>query len=233
MNSLYWAIIRLSRSNSILRFLIDYLALGFYSIFRHNCTFLFQNSRYKYYYHLYNRTVAGERIVELPIAFRLLDKYKGKSILEVGNVISHYRHVTHDILDKYEVASGVINQDIIEFNPPQRYDLIISISTLEHVGRDYGEEYSPEKFNAAVRNLKKLLSRKGQLFVTLPVSFNLYLYKLIMSHKMPFTKESYLQRSSFLNDWVQIPFSKVKAREGYDNYYANANCIYVGQYFKK
>jgi hypothetical protein len=38
------------------------------------------------------------------------------------------------VLDKYEQAPGVINEDVVSFSPPQKYDLIVSVSTLEHVG---------------------------------------------------------------------------------------------------
>lgn len=233
LNKIYWFIINLSRSNFIFRNIVDFFALVYYKIFRVNRCFEFQGEPYKYFYHLYNRTVAGERIVEIPIVKRKVDEYQSKSILEVGNVLSHYFDIKHDILDKYEKAPGVINEDAMIYDPPKRYDLIVSISTLEHVGLDYGEEYSPEKFNLVLNNLKRLLSRNGQLFITLPISFNPYLQKLIMARKMSFTNEFYLQRSSFLNDWCQIPFAKVKKLNGYDNYYANANCIFIGQFFKK
>lgn len=57
-------------------------------------------------------------------------------MLEVGNVLSHYFPIHHDIVDKYEVCPGVINQDIADFLPQEKYDLILSISTVEHVGWD-------------------------------------------------------------------------------------------------
>ena len=59
-----------------------------------------------------------------------------KKILEVGNILSHYFSVNHDIVDKYEKDVDVINQDIIDYHPNKKYDLIVSISSLEHVGED-------------------------------------------------------------------------------------------------
>ena len=47
-----------------------------------------------------------------------------------------YYKFEHDIVDKYEKKKGIINQDIVDYKPDKKYDLIISISTLEHVGWD-------------------------------------------------------------------------------------------------
>jgi len=66
----------------------------------------------------------------------MVRKYRGKNILEIGNVLSRHIKLEHDILDKYETAKGVINEDIVDFKSEKKYDLIISISTLEHVGWD-------------------------------------------------------------------------------------------------
>jgi len=51
-------------------------------------------------------------------------------------VLSHYFAVKHDIVDKYEIAPSVVNEDLVNFKPGKKYDLIVSISTLEHVGWD-------------------------------------------------------------------------------------------------
>ncbi|MDR4467711.1 MAG: hypothetical protein MRJ68_05315 [Nitrospira sp.] len=99
-------------------------------------TFVFDRKSYPYLYHFCNKTWKNERGVEIPIFRELLLEHDGQRVLEVGNVLSHYFPIHHDVVDKYEVAPGVINQDIVEFVPPERYDLILSISTLEHVGWD-------------------------------------------------------------------------------------------------
>ena len=67
---LYWQITNFSRSNIIARAVIDILALALYKVFRSDKYFTFQGKRYRYFYHLYNRTVSGERVVEIPIAKR-------------------------------------------------------------------------------------------------------------------------------------------------------------------
>ena len=105
-------------------------------------TFILQGRPYRYFYHPYNTTWKNERAVEIPI---ILDKiqfyhYQGGRILEVGNVLSNYVHFQHDIIDKYDKSEGVINQDVVDFQPAEnendKYDLIVSISTIEHVGWD-------------------------------------------------------------------------------------------------
>ncbi|MEK6586221.1 MAG: hypothetical protein AABZ24_07730, partial [Nitrospirota bacterium] len=116
-------------------------------------TFQFDGREYEYLYHPYNRTWKNERGVEIPIFRELLLKYEGKRVLEVGNVLSHYFPIRHEVIDKYEVSSGVINQDIVEFVPQDKYDLIISISTLEHVGWDE-QPQKPGKLLQAIDHLR-------------------------------------------------------------------------------
>ena len=81
------------------------------------------------------RTWRNERTVAVPI-WNLVRRFEeqNKKILEVGNVLSYYFKVNHDILDKYEIMDGVINEDVVDFRPSKQYDLIVSIVTLEHVG---------------------------------------------------------------------------------------------------
>lgn len=230
---IYWFIVGLSRSNRVFRFVIDILALVYYKLFRSHKTFVFQGVKYSYFYHLYNRTVAGERVVEIPIAKKLLDEYKGRNILEVGNVLSHYFSIDHDVLDKYEKAPGVINEDVVNFKPSKEYDLIISISTLEHVGFSYGEKKDPNKFLFATERLKKLLAPGGELFATFPIYINPGIDDLFLNNKMPFNKEYLFKRVSFWNEWVEIIKKEALRGAKYEGYYANTNILYIGRYRKK
>jgi hypothetical protein len=111
---------------------LEYL---YFKTFKHS-KFAFNGQNFSYFYHWYNKTWRNERAVEVPIIWNIVKKYKRKRILEVGNVLSHYYPIRHEILDKYEKAPGVINLDVVDFKPAKKYDLIISISTLEHVGWD-------------------------------------------------------------------------------------------------
>ena len=78
-------------------------------------TFVFKGYTLNYFHHAYNKTWQNERAVEIPIIWGILTGYQGKRILEVGNVLSHYIPVEHDIVDKYEMAPGVINQDVVDY----------------------------------------------------------------------------------------------------------------------
>ncbi len=197
---IYWRIIRLSRSNFLFKEAIDVSSYLFYKCFRNNKTFTFNGYKYSYLYHRYNRTVSGERIVEIPIARGILEEYKGKKIMEVGNVLSHYFPTNHTVLDKYEKGGRVINKDVVDYSEREKYDLIISISTMEHVGWDYGEKRDVRKFKKAVNKLKSNLKNGGMLIITLPLYYRKDLDNLILEHKTGFTKHYFLKRKNLWNE---------------------------------
>jgi hypothetical protein len=67
-------------------------------------TFVFNGRTYPYLYHVCNKTWKNERGVEIPIFREMLLHHQNARILEVGNVLSHYFPVHHDVVDKHEVA---------------------------------------------------------------------------------------------------------------------------------
>lgn len=187
--------------------------------------FFFQGKRFNYFCAAYNNTCENERIIEIPIVMEWVSKYKDKDILEVGNVLSHYFNFAHDILDKYELKEGVINQDVVEFHPNKRYDLIISISTLEHVGWDEIPR-NPKKIIMAVENIKSLCAPDGKIIVTLPLGYNPELDKLLEGNLIQFDSQYFMKRVSRLNEWKQVPLSEVQGSEfGYPYPYGNAVLI--------
>ena len=131
-------------------------------------SFLFRDSKYAYFHDVINNTRSNERSIEIPIVMAVVKKYTNKKILEVGNVLSNYFNFPHDVVDKYEIDKGVINQDIIDYTSLEKYDLILSISTLEHVGWDESPR-DDEKIPKALKNLKSLLKSNGTMIVTLPI----------------------------------------------------------------
>lgn len=173
-------------------------------------TFHFDGKPYEYLYHMYNKTWKNERGVEIPIFRDLLMQYHGKRILELGNVLSHYCPVHHDIIDKYEIAPGVINQDIVEFTPRQKYDLIISISTLEHIGWDE-QPQKPIKLLQAIDHLRSAcLAPSGRLVASLPIGYNRYFDYLQNSGKSPFTTQHFLKRISRQNYWIESDWEQCR-----------------------
>jgi SAM-dependent methyltransferase len=211
-------------------------ALGYYyyKIFNSGRTFTFQKRTYSYFYHHYNVTWMGERAIEIPIIENVIKEYNGKRILEVGNVLNHYFDVNHDVVDKHEKDRNVINVDVVDFMPDDKYDLIISISTLEHVGWDEHLLYhrkEPQKTKRAFENLKRCLSAGGEMIITYPVGYNPNLDRLTDTGEIKWTRLLCMKRVSHDNCWVEKKWSEVR-REQYDCPYIAANGLVIG-YFKK
>lgn len=182
----------------------------YYQVIGARRTFWCQGQRYHYLCHRYNSTWKTERAVEIPLLLPYLDQRPGATVLEVGNVLAHYRPINHLVVDKYERAPGVLNEDIVDFWPNRRFDLIISISTLEHVGWDETPR-EPVKLLRAVAHLRRLLMPGGQLVVTLPVGYNAYLDQLLGADQLPFASRVCLQRISRDNCWREVEWSTIRS----------------------
>lgn len=191
-----------------------------------NSQFKFKGDNYEYFYHHHDKTWKSERAIEIPIIYKEVESYKGLKILEVGNVISNYLPFNGDILDKYEIGTQVINEDVVDFNPSYKYDLIISISTLEHVGWDE-DHIEPEKISMAINNLTKILKKGGKLIFTCPVGYNPHLDTLLSENKLPLTEKYFLKRISEDNQWIESTWDEVKNAE-YHNPYNYANAVLIG-----
>lgn len=192
--------------------------------------FSFNNKEYSYFSHRYNCAWRNERTVEVPIVWDKVKGYEGRNILEVGNVLSHYFSINHDILDKYEKGENVINQDVVGFSTKKKYDLIVSISTLEHIGWYWHED--PRKYKKvkeAVECLKKALSKNGKLMFTIPYDYNQKLDNYILNNEIKFDEVYFLKRVSKDNLWKQvdkIAIQKVKYGRPYHSANGVVVCIY-------
>jgi SAM-dependent methyltransferase len=133
--------------------------------------FSLDGETYPLFHSLHGRTWTTERAVEVPVARRVLSQHAGGRVLEVGNVLSHYGPVEHEVVDKYERGEGVANVDVLDLPPRPEYDLVLTISTLEHVGRDELPR-DPARAVAALEHLRRLLRPGGVLFATVPVGYN-------------------------------------------------------------
>ena len=190
--------------------------------------FVFKDKKYPYLRHIYNKAYENERTVEVPIIWEEIKKAKSKNVLEVGNVIRNYYPGTdHDVLDKYEKGEKIINEDINEFRADKKYDLIVSVSTMEHVGWDE-KPRNPEKIISALKNIKEnCLAKNGKFIFTIPLGYNRILDEFLRSKKLSFTEQYFLKRISSNNHWVEVEYDKVKeAIYGYP--FPNANAIMVG-----
>lgn len=140
-----------------------------------------------YNVHPYNNW--SERAVEIPLAVDFLQRYgMGKQILEVGNVLSYYGPLPIqcpgiggvEIIDKFEQQPGVKNIDLLDVSHP--YDVIVSISTVEHIGQDAYGESTQGDLEAPLKAISKiydLLKPGGKAFLTVPFGRLTYLGWLI------------------------------------------------------
>ena len=154
-------------------------------------------------------------------------------------MLSYYLKVDNDILDKYEIMDGVINEDIVDFNPLKRYDVIISIFTLSVVrwsedieARRTGTNSpsvsprDPNKVLGAINNLNRLLAPGGQIVIFHDLGRNPAMDKLLKSGELRFDKYYYLKRISGYR-WKEVDgldLNEVK----YDKSIPSANEVLVG-----
>jgi SAM-dependent methyltransferase len=149
---------------------------------------------YRYLYHRHKFTWLTERAVEVPVAQALVDGYGADRVLEIGNVLSHYRPQPHQVVDKYEQAPGVLNEDVLDLGGLGQFDLIVAISTLEHVGWDESPR-DPAKAARAVAVLRSLLAPGGLLAVTVPVGYNAAFDAALRSGEVPLDRAVALRRA--------------------------------------
>jgi hypothetical protein len=190
-------------------------------------TFSALGRTYRYFYHLYNITWKNERAVEIAIALDFVDHHPSTNMLEVGNVLSWYRSGRHDILDKYEVTDGVINEDVVDFDPGHTYDVIVTISTLEHVGWDETPR-DPTKVLRAAEHLKGLVAPGGIMLVTVPIGQNPGLDAALGDGTLRFTKQCFMKRLARTR-WREATWDEVKDAKS-DYPYRGANALFIGIY---
>lgn len=164
--------------------------------------------------------------MEIAVVWGLVRQYPPQKVLEVGNVLSHYFPIRHDVLDKYEIVPGVINKDAADFESHKNYDLIVSISTLEHIGWDEIPRDST-KIIRAIENLMKCLAKGGTMISTLPIGYNPNLDKMIREGRLKFTKQYCLRKVSTDNRWSEAECSEV-LQQSYDHSFHSANGLVIG-----
>jgi hypothetical protein len=164
--------------------------------------FVVDGREYDYLWHPLESTWRSERAVELPIGLAELASADPQRTLEVGNVLRKYAgaDASHGVIDKYERAPGVVNADALSFSGGP-FDLIVSISTLEHVGYDE-QPRDAAKAVRAVENLRGLLSADGGMLATIPIGYNRDLDDALREGSLG-ARVSYLARLGELK-WKQI-----------------------------
>lgn len=191
-------------------------------------TLPFKGETLTYFYHRYNITWVTERVVEVPIALSYMAKVPSGNVLEVGNVLSHYFPPQHQVLDKFEGGPNVIREDIVTFNPAKRYDLIISISTFEHIGFEDDGDPDPDKILQAVDACRKLLAPGGLLVITVPFGYNPSLDAYVQAGKVPCRKAHFFEKLS-KTEWRETDMASALKRK-YCHPHPYANAIMVAEF---
>jgi len=190
-------------------------------------TFRHDGSDHGYLRHPYNHTWLNERAVEVPLAESVLAGYDPARVLEVGNVLAHYRPVRHTVVDKYERQAGVHNVDVVDIDLAGPFDLILAISTLEHVGLDEDVQ-DPGKPARAIAHLASLLAPGGRLWCTVPVGYNRSLDRLLREDGLGFTRLTALRRLDRANRWAEVPVDEVWD-VAYDRLLYTAHAVVVAE----
>jgi len=114
---------------------------------------------------------------------------RASRVLEVGNTLRHYENelswlcnlAERRIIDKFETYPGVEQLDVMELERGQGYDLILCLSTVEHIGQhttpdgQYGEAggevaHRRDRFAplGAIARIYDLLAEDGRALITVP-----------------------------------------------------------------
>lgn len=94
----------------------------------------------------------------------LLNEYPEGTVFEFGHVTQHYGIGAPDV--------------IVDLSSPTTFDLIVSISTIEHVGW-FGWLRSESKAREALDRLMPLLSSGGKMFFTAPTGYDPHLVEIV------------------------------------------------------
>ncbi|AKD24655.1 hypothetical protein CL55_00003220 [Polynucleobacter duraquae] len=189
--------------------------------------FTFDGVRLEYFYHLYNKTYENERIIEIPIISHLINKYNLIEYCELGNVVWNYGIRGHMVIDKYDLSSSVLKEDIATYKPSKKIANMISISTLEHVGWDEGER-GYDKVGQAFNNIMNNVIIQGGYFIyTFPVGYNPFLDNYILKNKNLFKKLFFMKRISIDNVWVETNLEDCMNTK-FDSPFINANGLVIG-----
>ena len=195
--------------------------------FKEGGKFQFKNRLLSYCNSKIGFAFANERTIEIPSALFLIRNNNNKKTLEIGNVLSKYSSFNHNVIDKYEKNEKVINADVVSYIPKEKYDIVISVSTLEHVGFDEIDK-NPNGFIDAINNIKKnCIKKNGMLIFTVPLGYNHHMDKIIKEHKIKIDETHYFKRVSLSNTWEETN-EKDAFKHRYNFPYECANAILIG-----
>ena len=180
------------------------------------------------FYAHYNITWCNERAVEVPLARWYLEQ-AGGPVLEVGHVLGHYGDHGHLVVDKFEAAEGVLNEDVTQWQTDRRFDLILSISTFEHIGFDDDVDgASGNKIKAAIAACRALLQPGGRLVFTVPLGYNPDLDQMIEAGQLGYDRGWFLLRSG-PREWKEVASNQAMGTR-FGQPYPFANALLIAEF---
>jgi SAM-dependent methyltransferase len=192
-------------------------------------TFPFRGRQLEQFYHGYNVTWTNERVVEVPIGRTLVTECNGPDVIEVGNVLGHYGPIQHRVVDKFEKAPGVINEDAATWQPGRRYDLVLSISTFEHIGYDDDDhDTTGAKILQAIANCRRWLKPGGRLVLTAAPGYNPTFDALVRDNRMGADRLEFFHRASRLR-WKPCDAATALAAR-YHSPYPFGNAVILAEF---
>jgi hypothetical protein len=188
--------------------------------------FEFAGERHRYLFHRYKWTWLTERAVEVPIARSFVERHAADRVLEIGHVLGHYGPQEHTVVDKYEQAPGVLNRDVFELDDLGRFEAVVAVSTLEHVGWDE-EPRDRGRSAASLHAAQRSIAPGGKLLVTVPVGYHPGLDEAIQSGEFRFASARALRRRQFGPHWDEVEPDSVWGTP-YDFLLYSARAVFVG-----
>ena len=185
-------------------------------------TFPWDGVRLRYFDHPYNDTALNMRRIEIPIVRHHMRKMlRGRGpirVLEVGNVLSNYQDIAWPVIDLHE--DGCINEDITTYRPPEPVDLIVSISTVEHVCGDP---------NAVLANIRSCLAPGGLAVITIPPRYNKHIRRYLQKGILAYDRISAMRHAG-QNQWTPCTIREAIAQPANScsgRWHGGMACIYL------
>ena len=167
--------------------------------------FVFRGVKLVYLDHKYNHASLNMRSIEVPIIERYVRQFDPRRVLEIGNVLRHYRKYTHTCVDATERGKGIYNRDVMTWRPDKRWDLVVSISTVEHIGHGRYKHITAAHYipRAIFAKLSRFLTPSGALVVTVPLGYNSELDSAISDDDLPGVTAHFMRRLNIANEWEE------------------------------